>query len=215
VAAFQLSDGSSTTPELLGLWHDEPAAVTFDDQQPDLQVWRADLPEDVALAGSLLAMCNTRLEWTGAQLSEAAAAAKRAALAAPVEFAAPGKSVPMWWQEACDDLVGLAGQVSRVFSPTAVIETRVGDEMVGRSLVGLRGNVHTTWRSGCGQADALLHETTVALALSTRVALLRTIAVVTGAASVIAVRLALPGGPLLALPATWRLIQRVLSERNM
>jgi hypothetical protein len=215
VVVFRLSDGSSATPELLGLWHDEPAAVTFDAEQPDLQVWRADLPADVALAGTLLAVCDTRLQRSRAQLSDAAAAAERVALAEPVEFAAASRSVPRWWQEACDDLVGLAGRVSRVFSPTAVIETRVDDEMAGRSLVGLRGEVRTVWWSGCGQAEALLHQTTVTLALSTRATMVRTIAVAMSAASVIAVRLALPGGPLLALPATWRLIQRVLSERDM
>jgi hypothetical protein len=47
-----------------------------------------------------------------------------------------------------------------------------------------------------------------------RAAVLRTVAAVTCEASAIAVRLALPGGPLLALPAEWRFIQRLLNETN-
>jgi len=207
VTAFQLSDGSSAVPELLGLWREDSAAVAFGGQ--DLQVWRADLPADAALARDQVAACGVRLRWSRAQLPEAAAAAELAALAEPVEFGAAG-----WWRDSCDDLAGLAAQVARACSPTALIETRVGDDLVGRSLVELRGDARTAWSAGAGQRDALLHMTTVMLALSTRATLLRIVVLVTRTAPAIAVRLGLPFGPLLAMPVAWRAIQGLLNEIN-
>lgn len=204
---FLSSEEPSAVPELLGLWGEDAAAVAFDGQEPGLQVWRADLPAGTALAADRLAACSARLQWAHAQLSGPAIAAELAAFAEPVEFTAAG-----WLGDACDDLAGLAGRVRLACSPTALIETRVGDQLVGRSLVGLRGDVRTVLCARGGQKDALLHKTTVALMLSTRATLLRMVALITRAAPAIAVRLALPFGPLFALPVAWRAVQAVLSE---
>jgi hypothetical protein len=196
---------------LFGLWRDDQA-VAFDAAQPapsiDLQVWRVDLPADAAGARDLLVRSQARL------MNAAAVAESAAALPTePVEFAvfAADESPPWWWRDASRAVTNLAGLLSRACSPTALIETSRGDEVVGRSLVGLRGDTRTAWRTGHDYSDALLHEATVALALSTRAELLRTIALVTRSAAAIAARLALPGGPLLALPPAWRLLQDALN----
>jgi hypothetical protein len=48
--------------------------------------------------------------------------------------------------------------------------------------------------------------------VDSRAAVLRVIACVTRGAVAISVRLALPGGAVLALPVAWRFVQRVLAE---
>lgn len=207
MAALRLSDGTPTDGDLLGLWRDDPAAVAFDGQ--DVQVWRADLPVDTALAHNRLVACGARLRRFDAQLSRAAAQ-----LEAPEPSGDLAFTVGRPWRDACGDLAGLAGQVAQACNPTSLIQTSVGGELVGHSLVGLRGDVRTAWSTGRGKEDALLHEATVALALSTRATVLRMVAVVASGACAIAVRLALPGGPLLALPVAWRSIQRVLNETS-
>ena len=185
----------SGTGDLLGVWRDDDAATAFDGRGvAGIHVWRADLPGDASLA-------RTQLDRSCAQLSEAASAAQL--FPEPVEFAAGP------WRDATGDL---AGVLARACGLTAVVETSVGDELVGRSSITLRGDVRTVWRAGRGREDALLHQATVALALSTRATLLRRAAWVTRVASSTAVQLALPGGQLLALATAWRLIQRALSE---
>ncbi|MGH8906808.1 MAG: hypothetical protein ACRD0K_09905 [Egibacteraceae bacterium] len=212
MTVFQLSDESSAA-DLLGLWRDDPATVAFDGQEAaaDVQVWRADLPADTGLARDRLAALQARLEQSRAALSRAADEPELVAWpAGSVEFAAAAG----WWRDACGDLADLVGRVARACSPTALIETCVGGEAVGRSLVGLRGEVRTAWRAGGGQAEALLHESMVALALATRATLLRMVALVMRTAPTMAVRLALPFplGPLLALPAAWRAVQGVINS---
>ncbi|MGH8929758.1 MAG: hypothetical protein ACRDZO_03730 [Egibacteraceae bacterium] len=128
-----------------------------------------------------------------------------------VAFAA-AEPVLGWWEDVSRDLEKIAGLVARACHPRLLAETRVGGELIGRSRVGLLGDVRTVLRADREREAALLHRTTVALVLSTRATLLRAVAVVAQGAVEIAVRLALPGGPLLAVPAAWRFIQRVLHE---
>jgi hypothetical protein len=205
MVALRLADGTPTGDELFGLWRDDPAAVAFGGQ--DVQVWRADLPADTALAHNRLVACGAWLQHVDAQLSEAAAQLEAPEPSADLAFTVGGN-----WRDACGTLAGLADQVARACTPTSLIETTVGGELVGRSLVGLRGDVRTAWRAGRGKEEALLHQATVELALSTRATVLQMVAVVAHGACAIAVRLALPGGPLLALPVAWGSIQRLLSE---
>ncbi len=119
-----------------------------------------------------------------------------------------------WWRDVADGLTRTAGQVAQACHPISLAETHVGGEMIGRSRVGLLGDVRTVLRAGHERHEALLHATTVALVLSTRATLLREVAVVLHGCVEIAARLVLPGGPLLALPAAWRFIQRVLHETS-
>lgn len=244
MAALRLSDGTPTDGDLLGLWRDDPAAVAFDGQgaqvwRADLPVDTALARNRLVACGARLQRSHAQLSEAAAQLGADMDRHRHGSAETPIvpvmgelvvwpqgsgELEAPelsgdlaftgGGQAAQWWRETSRDLADIAGRVARACSPTLLIETSVGGELVGRSLVGLRGDVRTAWGSGRGQEDALLHEATVALALSTRATVLRMVAVVARAASAIALRLALPGGPLLALPVAWRSIQRVLNEMN-
>lgn len=215
-AAFLLSQASPAAGDLLGLWRDERwgdegAAVAFDAAHAatGAQRWRADLPGDPARAAGQLRACEDRLRRSQERLLLADDRLRTGVDGEALVGAAP---VVGWWQDASRHVASMAGTVARALSPTMIIETCAGIDLVGRSQVGLRGDAQTAWRREAGEADALLHHATVALALSSRATLLRMVAVVSRGATALAVRLALPGGPLLALPMAWRLVQRVVNE---
>ena len=108
----------------------------------------------------------------------------------------------------------LAGwqRLTRGCRPSAWVETRIQGEPVAGSLLGLGGNVRTVCRPGLGPRGVGLHRDGVRLVVGSRAAFLRVVACVTRGAVAISVRLALPGGPVLALPVAWRFVQRVLAE---
>ena len=114
------------------------------------------------------------------------------------------------------------GEASEWFSSAAAsllpttlqarVETSAGGTTVARTKVGWTGDCATVWSSQSGGSQATLHLRTVTLALASRVALVRTLALALQGAGLIAVAVGIPGGPLLALPAVWRFITRVQDE---
>lgn len=208
-ATFLLSQASRA--DLLGLWRDEAATAAFGaaDATVDIQLWRADLPGDPVQAADRLRAAGGRLRRFREQLMLADDRLRTTVDDEVLPYAEPTAG---WWQDASRQVASIAGTVARALSPTMLVETRAGAELIGRSLVRLRGDLRTVWRPEVGEAGGCLHEATVALALSSRATVLRMIAVVTRGATALAVRLALPGGPLLALPTAWRFVQRVSSE---
>jgi hypothetical protein len=223
---FLLSQASPAAGGLLGLWRDEDAAVAFDaaDTAVKIPIWRADLPGDPVRAanwlrdrGSQLRRCQDRLALADDRLQTTVDSDARFAAAFPfgepdTVFAPAWQPASGWWQDASAVVARIAGRTTQALSPTMMVETRAGAELIGRSQVGLRGTMRTVWRPGAGETDALLHQTTVTLALSSRAMVLRMVAVVIRGATALALRLALPGGPLLALPTAWRFVQGVLHE---
>lgn len=209
-ATFLLSKAPAAG-DLLGLWRDEGAAVAFGapEAATDVQVWRADLPGDLVGAADRLRACGGRLRRSQERLALAEGRLRTAVDGDVLPGAEPAGG---WWQAASREVAGMVETVTRALSPATIVETRAGAELVGQSQVGLRGNLRTVWRPETGAAGALLHEATVALTLSSRATLLRMVAVAARGATALAVRFALPGGPLLALPAAWRFVQRVLNE---
>jgi hypothetical protein len=105
--------------------------------------------------------------------------------------------------------------VAATLLPTTLqarIETSAGGMTIARTKVGWTGDCETVWSSQPEDGQASLHLRTVTLALTSRVALVRTLALALQGAGLIAVAIGIPGGPLLALPAVWRFISRVHDE---
>jgi hypothetical protein len=115
------------------------------------------------------------------------------------------------WGEASDWFSSAAATLL----PTTLqarVETSTGGTAVARTTLGWTGDCATVWSSQWGDSQARLHLRTVALALASRVALVRTLSLALQGAGLIAVTVGIPGGPLLALPAVWRFITRVQHE---
>ena len=125
----------------------------------------------------------------------------------------PGSTPPFsWWEQRVADLTGFANRVATWCSPAAWVETTVGDQLLARSLVGFRGDVRTVWRGAYEPIDVALHQDAVRLAASSRAALVRAVSVATCGALGLALRLSNPATAALAIPATWRFVQRVADE---
>ncbi len=93
----------------------------------------------------------------------------------------------------------------------AWVETRSDGALLARSIVGWGGS--TTTSLGNLSLDRVnLHRDSLRLALSSRVVLLNLVLSVISGAGKISMLIAAPGGALLALPAAWRIANRILSD---
>jgi hypothetical protein len=214
--AFELPDGSSAAEaDVLGIWRVAPPApgVAFaaaGSANLEAPLWRIDLPADPRRAAGRLAAGHARLRAASDLLADvtarldAALDREGAAVTFTAQTPAPGAS-------AGAELVGWERLMSGC-RPSAWVETQIQGEPVARSLLGLGGGVGTVCRPGLGPGQARLHRDGVRLVVESRAALLRVVACVTRGAVAISVRLALPGGAVLALPVAWRFVRRVLAE---
>jgi hypothetical protein len=105
-------------------------------------------------------------------------------------------------------------QVRSLMSHYARVETEIGGAFVGRTSVGWTGDFEIVWRPGVGARDMGLHEQSVRLALASRQSLIRMVTVIAGGAAGLALKLSVPGGQVMALPAVFKFVRDVLREWN-
>jgi len=94
----------------------------------------------------------------------------------------------------------------------AWVETRLGERTLARTVVNWGGDSDTVWSPLVPSDELSLHRRSLGLAVVSRLALLRLILTVTQGAAKISVLIAAPGANLLALPAAWKFVNRVLAE---
>jgi hypothetical protein len=123
-----------------------------------------------------------------------------------------GEKPSFGWEQASHQLKGILERASRFVAAYAWVETRVQEELLGRTVVSWTGDVNTAWRAGLSPEQIRLHQRTLALALGSRDTLLRTVLLAAQLAVKVSVLLSTPGGVILALPAVWRFIHQVLAE---
>lgn len=116
------------------------------------------------------------------------------------------------WREIAEWFSSVVGSVLAPIAHLGPVRTELGDIVLAHTIVGLTGDVATAWRSGLTAAEVELHQRGVGLALATRAALMRVMALALRCATIAAAAFATPGGPLFALPAIWRFITRVQNE---
>lgn len=116
------------------------------------------------------------------------------------------------WEQANQQFQAFIEHVSRLVAYYAWVETCQAGRIVGRTAVGWTGDVDTVWPAATDPDQAELHRRTLALALASRDALVRMVALVTSGAVKLSVLLTTPGGAVLALPAAWKFINQVLTE---
>jgi hypothetical protein len=133
------------------------------------------------------------------------------ALEAPVSFAldwgedAERREVFRHWRAFIGEVLGIVSQYARV-------ETEVAGVLVGRTTVGWRGDFNTHLVRDATASALALHREAVALALSSRIALVRMLIVVGTGAARLALQLTVPGAQLLVLPAAWTFVRDVLKQ---
>jgi hypothetical protein len=183
-------------------------------------VWRAVLAADVSLAAADLAEAESRLTAAqrGLELAERRRATtlevarEAAAGAANRAFgASPDAAVATDERDLLDSLRQPRPEAgASIWSALAqlhldgTVETELGGQLVARTLLGWAAGERTVWRAECTDSQAALHRRTVSLAMESRVVLVRRLSLGLRYAARVAATLALPGGPLLALPTVLR-----------
>jgi hypothetical protein len=94
----------------------------------------------------------------------------------------------------------------------AWVETRQGDLLIGRSVVGWSGDLDTLWRPGLTTEQRELHRRSLHQALASRNILLHAVVVTVRSAAKLAVLLTTPGGALLALPVAWKFVKEIMAD---
>jgi hypothetical protein len=94
----------------------------------------------------------------------------------------------------------------------ARVQTEVAGGPIGWTAVDWSGDFRTIWSPSITSAEMDLHYHNITGTLQHRLGTLRFVGVVGAGAANIAVKLAVPGGQLLALPAVWKFVKDVLAE---
>ena len=117
-----------------------------------------------------------------------------------------------WRQHASEELSRFLETVKRWCDPTARVETTADERLLAHSVVNWTGDLKTVCRADLAADQVALHERAVALVVRSRISVLRTVGTAARGVSEVAARLALPGGAILALPALWRFVNRLVGE---
>ena len=239
ISGLTLPEGN----DLFGVWEvPSPAApgVSFDVSAPAPEpTWRIALPASPGEAQSILSEQEqtirrgesalaqaeqrfARLSQPGEGVSfaaptelagpEAGLLSTLNALQSPVSFGEPGAEAER--RQTQDQWKSFLGQVNRMVSHYARVETEIAGALVGQTAVGWTGDLNTIWKPDITAPSMRLHHQSVHLALASRIALLRMVVVIGTGAANLAVKLSIPGAQLLVLPAAWRFVQDVLREMH-
>jgi hypothetical protein len=103
-------------------------------------------------------------------------------------------------------------QVREMIANYARVETEIAGIPIGQTAVSWTGDFRTIWTPAIGAADMNLHRHNVEVTLQWRLGTMRFVGVVGAGAANVAVKLGVPGGQLLALPAVWNFVKDVLKE---
>jgi hypothetical protein len=114
--------------------------------------------------------------------------------------------------EATRDWRQFLEQVREMIANYARVETEIAGTPIGQTAVSWTGDFRTIWIPAISAADMQLHHHNLAVTLQWRLGTLRFVGVVGAGAANIAVKLGVPGGQLLALPAVWNFVKDVLKE---
>lgn len=132
----------------------------------------------------------------------------------------PGQPVSFGMQSVTSSEVKGAGaqflqgtdQLLRLLVHFAWVETQVEGDLLARTVVDWTGDSNTAWGQELSAEQFQLHQRSLRLALASRTTLLRIFIIVTQSAAKISALVATPGGALLALPAAWKFVNKVLAE---
>jgi hypothetical protein len=122
------------------------------------------------------------------------------------------ETVSAGWGEAEEKFRAFAAQVHETLTNYAVVETQVELVLIGRTSVGWTGDVRSLLVADLSAEQADLHRRTLALALASRTAMLRTFTTVLRGAAIVATMISSPVGAVAALPAAWKFVDQLLTD---
>ena len=116
------------------------------------------------------------------------------------------------WQKAAQEFRISVDRIKTMLTQFANVETSVQGRFIGRTMVSWSGNFETSWHPSRGWNDSRLHQRSLEVALASRRLLLNLLIVSTQSAAKLSVLLAVPGGPIMVLPAVWKYVTRMIDE---
>lgn len=129
----------------------------------------------------------------------------------PVSFGL-GEKLRGGWQQATDQFQAFVNQLLQSLAHYAWVETCIQEQCLGRTGVSWTGDMNTVWRHRLTSTQATLHQCSLELALASRNELLQTLNIAIRGTLQLSALLAAPGSAILALPAVWRFINKILAE---
>ena len=94
----------------------------------------------------------------------------------------------------------------------AWVETQLQGQTFAQTVISWKSDVHSVWERGINSDQIELHQRTLALSLASQNTLFQTFSVAVQTAVKLSVVLSMPGGFILALPATWKFIHQVMAQ---
>lgn len=122
------------------------------------------------------------------------------------------EEAPSAWMQAEARFRALVAQARETISAFALVETRLGELLVGRTRVNWGGDTRSVLGASVTQVQASIHRRTLALAIRSRTALLRMLGIVLRGARIVAQAISSPLGAITALPAAWKFVDELLRE---
>lgn len=106
----------------------------------------------------------------------------------------------------------LSERLSGMVTNYAWVETQLQGQTFARTVISWKSDVHSVWERDINSDQIVLHQRTLALSLASRNALFQTFSVAVQTALKLSVVLSMPGGFILALPATWKFINQIMTQ---
>ncbi len=114
--------------------------------------------------------------------------------------------------QAKEKLETLLEQVNHDILHFAWVETKIAGQIIARTEVGWSGDSTTVWTEATSAEQILLHQRTLKVVSQTRHLKLRLLLTITGGAARVAPLMATPGGAVLALPAVYQYVTKILEQ---
>ena len=132
-------------------------------------------------------------------------------LCSPVSYTIKFKS-DLEEQEARQGWLDLVEQVRQAVTRYARVRTELGSVPIGLTTVSWQGDFQTTWTSGLELDERQVHLNAVHVALSSRIEMVRMVSVVAVGVANILLKVAVPGGQLMLLPAVFKFVRDVMQQ---
>jgi hypothetical protein len=123
-----------------------------------------------------------------------------------------GEQVSQAWQAARDRFDGLVTQIDHDALHLAWVETNIDERLIARTIVDWNGTARSAWLAEAGPAQTALHQRSLASMTQTRLLRLRLFVTIASGAARLAGLMATPAGAVLALPAVYQYITRILAQ---
>jgi hypothetical protein len=116
------------------------------------------------------------------------------------------------WQKAAKDFRASVDRIRTTLTQFANVETSIQGRFIGRTIVSWSGKFETSWHPSSDWNESHLHQRSLEVALASRRLLLNLLIVSTQSAAKLSALLAVPGGPIMVLPAVWKYVTRMMDE---